>query len=280
MTSRDRRSGGVALLIFLSACAATAVAAAVVAVERASASRAAAAILSAAGSDHVAAGLVAAPTESIAAEAQVYRLDPGLMAIEPAAPRERQAHPRTLRTFRYLRAYPGAPPRVPHGLTPKEFRTGACNTCHERGGYSQRFAAYAPVTPHPEWGFCLQCHVGDDAITGISHPSSDPNARCRQCHGPSGPARQDTDAEVDWRTTAWPPLARMSPGHDPPTIPHDLQFRGNCLACHAGPAAVAEIRTAHPEWTDCRQCHVTREDDAGMFTRPGQTVRTGSRGAP
>jgi cytochrome c-type protein NapB len=280
MTSRDRGPGGVALLIFLSGCAVTAVAAAVVAVDRASASRVAAAISSAAGPDHVAAGLLAAPTESIAAEAKVFRLTPDLLAIDPAAPRERQAHPRTLRTFRYLRAYPGAPPRVPHGLTPDEFRTGACNTCHARGGYSQRFAAYAPVTPHAEWGFCLQCHVGDDAVTGISHPSSDPNARCRQCHGPSGPARQDTDASVDWRTTVWPRLARMSPDRNPPTIPHDLQFRGNCLACHAGPAAVAEIRTAHPEWTDCRQCHVTREDDAGVFTRPGQTAGTGRRGAP
>ena len=280
MTSRDRRPGGVALFILLAGCAVTAVAAAVVAVERGSASRAAAATASATGPDHVAAGLLAAPTESIAAEAQVFRLNPDLMAIEPAAPREREAHPRTLKTFRYLRAYPGAPPRVPHGLTPDEFRTGACKTCHERGGYSQRFAAYAPVTPHPEWGFCLQCHVGDDAVTGISHPSSDPNARCRQCHGPSGPARQDRDATVDWRTTAWPQLPRITRGRNPPTIPHDLQSRGNCLACHAGPAAVAEIRTAHPQWTDCRQCHVTREADVGTFTRPGQTAGTGSRGAP
>jgi cytochrome c-type protein NapB len=280
MTSRDGRSGGVALLMFLSACAVTAVAAAVVAVEHTSASRVAAATSSAAGPEHVAAGLVAAPPDSIAAEAQVFRLNPDLMAIEPAARRERQAHPRTLQTFRYLRAYPGAPPRVPHGLTPDEFRTGACNTCHERGGYSQRFAAYAPLTPHPEWGFCLQCHVGDDAVTGISHPSSDPNARCRQCHGPSGPARQDTDAGVDWRTTAWPPLPRTSPGRNPPTIPHDLLLRGRCLACHAGPAAVAEIRTAHPQWTDCRQCHVTREVDAGTFTRAGQRASAGSRGTP
>ncbi len=280
MTSRDRRTGGVTLLVFLSACAATAVAAAVVAVERTSTGRAAAATSSAGGPAPDAAGLLSAPTESIAAEAQVFRLDPNLMAIDPATPRERQAHPRTLRTFRYLRAYPGAPPRVPHGLTPDEFRTGACNTCHERGGYSQRFAAYAPVTPHPEWGFCLQCHVGDDAVTGISHPSSDPNARCRQCHGPSGPAREDTDAGVDWRAAAWPPLARMSPGRNPPAIPHDLQVRGRCPACHAGPAAVAEIRTGHPEWTDCRQCHVTREDDAGTFTRAGQPAGTGSRGTP
>ena len=28
----------------------------------------------------------------------------------------------------------------------------------------------------------------------------------------------------------------------PPPIPHDLQMRSNCLACHAGPAAVREVR--------------------------------------
>jgi cytochrome c-type protein NapB len=280
MTSRDRRPGELPLLILLIGCAVTAGVAVVVAVDRVSASRAVLAESSAAGPDHVAAALLAVPTESIAVEAQVFRLNAGMMAIEPAARRERRAHPRTLETFRYLRAYPGAPPRIPHGLTPDEFRTGACKTCHERGGYSQRFAAYVPVTPHPEMGFCLQCHVGDDAVTGISEPSSDPNARCRQCHTPSGPPRHDLEATLDWRTTAWARLPRMTPGRDPPVIPHDLQSRGNCLACHSGPAAVAEIRTAHPEWANCRQCHVATRADAGVFTRPAQDVGAGSGGAP
>jgi cytochrome c-type protein NapB len=280
MTSRDRRPGELLLLILLIGCTVTAVAAVVVAVERVSASRAVTAESIVAGPDRVAAGLLAVPTESIAAEAQVFRLSAGTMAIEPATRRERQAHPRTLKTFRYLRAYPGAPPRIPHGLTPDEFRTGACKTCHERGGYSQRFAAYAPVTPHPEMGFCLQCHVGDDAVTGIAHPSTDPNARCRQCHTPSGSAREDTDATLDWRTTSWPRLSRTRPGQYPPAIPHDLQTRGNCLACHAGPAAVAEIRTAHPEWVNCRQCHVAPEAAAGRFTRPPRGGGTGSGDVP
>ncbi len=57
-------------------------------------------------------------------------------------------------------------------------------------------------------------------------------------------------------------------------IPHDLQLRGNCLACHGGPAAVAEIRTAHPERANCRQCHVPADAPAApgeaeaVFTRP------------
>jgi cytochrome c-type protein NapB len=280
MTPRDRRRSELPLLILLLGCAGTAVTALVVAVGRASASRPFSTESPTGGSDHGITGPLAVPTESIDAEAQVFRLGARTMAIEPTAPRDREAHPRTLRTFHYLRAYPGAPPRIPHGLTPDEFRTGACKPCHERGGYSERFAAYVPVTPHPDAGFCLQCHVGDDAVTGISHPSSDPNARCRQCHTPSGEPRRDTEATLDWRTTAWPRLSRVTPGRDPPVIPHDRESRGNCLACHSGPAAVAEIRTDHPEWADCRQCHVAAEGGAGAFARPPADAGAGSGGAP
>ena len=66
-----------------------------------------------AGRRHV----LAAPEEPIPAEAQVFRTSPAMLAIEPAARRERSAHPRTLKTVRFLRAYPGAPPRIPHALS-------------------------------------------------------------------------------------------------------------------------------------------------------------------
>lgn len=223
--------------------------------------------------------VLAIPAESIATEAQVFRIRPDRMAIEPGTRRERQAHPRTLKTFQYLRAYPGAPPRIPHGFTPTEFRTGACQTCHERGGYSRRFAAYVPVTPHPEMGICLQCHALDEAVTGISLPSSDPNNRCPQCHGLGG-APPPYDTVLNWRATAWPRVSRRTPDRGPPPIPHDVRGRGNCLPCHAGPGAVAEIRTGHPERADCRQCHVATAIHAGEFTRPAPDAVTRSRGGP
>ena len=62
-------------------------------------------------------------------------------------------------------------------------------------------------------------------------------------------------------------------------IPHDLQLRGNCLACHAGPAAVEEIRTAHPERTNCRQCHLTAPPGEDVFTRPLDPAIAGSGNA-
>ena len=107
----------------------------------------------------------------------MFRTSTAVLAVTPTPGPRRSAHPRTLATYRSLRSYPGAPPRVPHGLTPNEFRTGGCTTCHERGGFSQRFGAYVPVTPHPEMGQCLQCHVPDAPRVGIALPTDAGPAR-------------------------------------------------------------------------------------------------------
>jgi cytochrome c-type protein NapB len=222
--------------------------------------------------------LVSAADQPIAAEADLFRATPGMLSIGPAAPRERSAHPRSLIAFRYLRAYSGAPPRIPHGVTAEELRTGACNECHERGGYSLRFSAYVPVTPHPEKAMCLQCHVGDDEALGFLMPGSDPNTRCPLCHGPAGGPPEAARA-VTWPTAVWPVLARRARDRAPMPIPHDLDFREGCVACHAGPAAVAEIRTAHPERTACRQCHVAVDPGGTPFSRPGPDVALATGGA-
>jgi nitrate reductase (cytochrome), electron transfer subunit len=202
-------------------------------------------------------GAAATPIE---AEAGVFRTTRAALDDGPV---RRVAHPRTLAAFRARRAYPGAPPRIPHGLTADEFRTGACRTCHERGGYSQRFGAYAPVTPHPELADCLQCHTGDDVVIGAWPLDPSPDGVCRQCHDPGADRREPV---VDWRPAAWPTLAGSANG--PPPIPHDAHFRGNCVACHAGPGAVTEIRTTHAEHADCRQCHLQAGHDVDEFTRP------------
>jgi cytochrome c-type protein NapB len=254
---------GVALLLpgFLLASAAIAGVAGVVALRRYPAAMATAGAL-----ERVPSPRLTPPEIPLRAEAQVFRLTPGVLALEPAAPRERSAHPRNLGTYRFLRGYPGAPPRIPHALRPEEFRTQSCRTCHERGGYSIRFAAYVPVTPHPERGVCLQCHLGEDSLMAIPVPSADPNRRCPQCHGLGGAPRRE--ASLTWPTSVWPELPPLIRDQYPPPIPHDLLFRENCLACHSGPAAVAPIRTSHPERANCRQCHLTQEAGVTPFRRP------------
>ena len=197
----------------------------------------------------------------IEAEARLFAV---AAPLENPAARRRTAHPRTLATFRSLRPFPGAPPRVPHGLTADEFRQTRCLTCHARGGYAMRFEAYAPVTPHPELADCLQCHLADDAVVGVSFPAGDGDALCRQCHAPA--ARRASAAANDWRGASWPAVTTGQRPGAPPVIPHDLQMRGNCVACHAGPGAVQEIRTTHAAWSSCFQCHVT-VSTAAAFSR-------------
>ena len=66
---------------------------------------------------------------------------------------------RTLKEFYSRRAYPGAPPVIPHAVEKDGIIADRCLTCHENGGYVQSFKAYAPVSPHPEKENCRQCHV-------------------------------------------------------------------------------------------------------------------------
>ena len=223
--------------------------------------------------------LAGAPAVPIAAESQVFRTRIDMLANADPALARRAAHPRTLATYRALRAYPGAPPRIPHGLSRTEYREGACKACHERGGFSVRFNAYVPVTPHPDLGGCLQCHVGDARLMGIPLPTADPSSSCRQCHTPGGaPAPAST---LLWRPAAWPSLQPVTAGRSPPPIPHDSPMRVNCLACHAGPAAVAEIRTTHPQRANCRQCHVQATDGAApVMSAPLRSEHAARGGAP
>ncbi|NKB67076.1 MAG: cytochrome C [Candidatus Latescibacteria bacterium] len=148
---------------------------------------------------------------------------------------------RSLDEYYALRAYPGAPPVVPHPVDAEIARTQRCNICHEQGGWVPSLAAYTPLTPHPEYGNCLQCHVLA--------------------------ASDDLFVESNWVSIRRPVLHRPALPGNPPPIPHSLQLRDNCLACHAGPAAVEQIRTSHPERVNCLQCHVPRRIQT-VFTRP------------
>lgn len=200
--------------------------------------------------------------EPIASEANVFRVSVDELGVAPDFQGNRQAHVRSLEIYRRLRAYPGAPPRVPHGLSDDEFRSTSCNVCHRRGGWVARFATYAPVTPHPEYGSCLQCHVPLDELVGRPLPESEDALVCAQCHvDPDAPLA--TFVATDWRAADWPETDLQAMPGSPHRIPHGVQARNNCRACHTGPGAVVELRTDHPERASCRQCHVpaVSEDD-------------------
>lgn len=200
----------------------------------------------------------------IPSEADVFGVGGGELGVAPAYHGHSGAHVRTLEMYRSLRAYPGAPPRVPHGLTEEEYRNTSCQTCHLRGGWVARFGTYAPVTPHPENSSCLQCHLPQDILVGRELPTVGDSIACQQCHvDPDAPL--ETFVELDWETTSWPETNLQALLDSPNRIPHDFQTRSNCLACHSGPGAVIDLRTDHPERANCRQCHVQASEVGETF---------------
>ena len=137
---------------------------------------------------------------------------------------------RNLMNFYALRQYPGSPPVIPHEVDLSfSGNETDCLSCHARGGYSSEFNAFAPVTPHPENSLCSQCHATIQS--------------------------EELFVENDWKSIAPPKLGQSFLGNSPPPIPHSLQLRENCIACHTGPGAVIEIRIDHAARGDCRQCH-------------------------
>ena len=149
------------------------------------------------------------------------------------------------------RAYPGAPPSIPHPIKNERSVGGnTCNKCHENGGFVEKFDTYAPVTPHAEKSNCRQCHVTKNTNETFKAFAFDKKQAPKVGKGTNN--------------------ALLG---SPPMIPHQLQLRENCIACHAGPSAPKEIRVSHPQRTNCRQCHLpknntsTQQIDASKFIR-------------
>ncbi len=139
---------------------------------------------------------------------------------------------RDLDSFYKNRAYLGAPPTIPHQI--KTSMNGSfenCLHCHLNGGFAAEFEAYAPVTPHPEFTNCKQCHVPQRTTSLFK--------------------------DINWHK---PTTAKLGKSHlkgSPPTIPHSLQMRETCLSCHSGQGSIKAIRVTHPERVNCLQCHVS-----------------------
>ena len=179
------------------------------------------------------------PVESGVFQRSDYALDYANMPVD-------EAHQRTLDKYYNNRAFNGAPPSIPHPVK-EELSMGenTCLQCHQNGGFTEKFNAYAPVAPHPEMINCRQCHVAQNSQTIFK--------------------------DSNFKKSAVPLVGiNNALQGSPPVIPHQIQMRENCLACHAGPSAPKEIRVTHPERINCMQCHVPNnksETDIGVFTR-------------
>jgi cytochrome c-type protein NapB len=149
---------------------------------------------------------------------------------------------RTLSEYYSRRQYPGSPPFIPHKVEEADVAPIDCLTCHARGGWTEELKRHTPITPHPEQVACQQCHV----------------------------TMTEANLFVDnnWMSVAPPRLGRADLPGAPPPIPHELQTRGNCIACHVGPGTVTAIRVEHPSRGNCRQCHVPETSAAPWQRQP------------
>lgn len=147
---------------------------------------------------------------------------------------------RTLEEYYSRRQYPGSPPYIPHKVEDAKTALVNCLACHAKGGWTEELKKHTPVTPHPENLACTQCHVKMDA--------------------------DNLFVASNWMSVTPPRLGRSYLPGSPPPVPHTLQLRGNCVACHVGPGAVATIRVEHPSRGNCRQCHVP-DTHMGLFAR-------------
>lgn len=155
---------------------------------------------------------------------------PGLEAAVEQSEAERTA---ALEARRALRAYEGAPPRVPHAVTQQ---TVDCAGCHTAGGVIA--GKVAPKMSHPPYPTCTQCHV-PVANPRPESPDVPPATAVESTFvGLAGPGHG---------TRAWPGA--------PPTIPHTTLMRSDCSSCH-GTSGKQGLRTPHPFQVSCTQCHV------------------------
>ena len=134
-----------------------------------------------------------------------------------------------------LRWYAYAPPLIPHVVMNK-----ACLDCHQNGLVVS--GRTAPVTPHPEWINCQQCHIRADA--------SIPLFKANRFRGVAEPAM----------------AVKIQPA-GPPLIPHRLFMRERCLVCHNAPGRKEIVQTTHPERQNCLQCHVPQQPGVALFRR-------------
>lgn len=149
-----------------------------------------------------------------------------------AGPEERSA---AVQSRAALRAYDGAPPVIPHAID--SINAAACMSCHGPGE---------------------NLLVGDKRPAEMSHPWI---TNCTSCHVPADGLRQITALPESRLVVENHFVGKTSAGKGsrayataPPTTPHPVWMRQNCMACH-GPGREQAIRTSHPERRNCLQCH-------------------------
>jgi cytochrome c-type protein NapB len=148
------------------------------------------------------------------------------------------------------RAFDGAPPSIPHAV--EQQSAASCLVCHGNGMVLAN--RIATKISHPHFASCTQCHVEQAGAIPIAKPQL------------SKPGKKPSESKVKEipRENTFLGIQRSGPGERlmpgaPPTIPHTLHLRNDCMSCH-GLVARPGIRTTHPWLQNCVQCHAAKSD--------------------
>jgi nitrate reductase (cytochrome), electron transfer subunit len=154
-----------------------------------------------------------------------------------------------------LRAYDGAPPIIPHGID--AISSASCLACHSKEGNLVISGKRPAEISHPWMTNCTSCHVPGNGLRQITAPAGE----------------RFTVENFFAGADSSGPGSRAYPGA-PPTTPHPVWMRQNCMACH-GPGREQAIRTSHPERQNCLQCHAPDaafDNREAYFTNPKPPV--------
>lgn len=156
-----------------------------------------------------------------------------------------------------LRAYDGAPPVIPHGID--AISSNSCISCHSRDGNLVIGGRRPAEISHPWITNCTSCHVPTDGLRQITEPVA-----------------RRLNIENSFVGKSSPGPGPRAYGTAPPTTPHPVWMRQNCMACH-GPGREQAIRTSHPERENCLQCHAPNaafDNRESYFTNPVPPIDT------
>lgn len=154
------------------------------------------------------------------------------------------------------RAFDGAPPAIPHVVS--QTNADSCLACHGKGMILD--GKVATRMSHQLLTNCTQCHV-ETSSTMTSEPEAiAPDSQPLALASTGGAAVADNSFAGILRAG---PGTRLFAGA-PPTIPHALHMREDCLSCH-GLVARPGLRTTHPWLTNCQQCHAADAERERSF---------------
>lgn len=161
--------------------------------------------------------------------------------LDPAAQLGDSKNGRNMGEYYSHRQYPGSPPIIPHEVNDELQKGNSCLSCHASGEYVAKWKAFAPISPHPDYVSCRQCHLSKKS-NGLFMANN-------------------------WTSVDIPPLGVAELIGSPPPIPHDTQMRSNCISCHAAKASSDKIKVEHFARMNCRQCHVPSSTVKDVFSR-------------